>query len=59
LAAVQVQLGLWRAEGPALAPGRYTYKFLLDGTRWLDDPTNPHKAPDGLGGLNSVLIVEA
>ena len=41
----------------ALPPGQYVYKFLLDGARWLDDPANPHKTPDGLGGLNSVLTV--
>jgi hypothetical protein len=41
----------------ALPQGQYVYKFLLDGVRWLDDPANPRKIPDGLGGLNSVLTV--
>jgi len=25
--------------------------------RWLDDPNNPRKTPDGLGSLNSVVVV--
>ena len=37
--------------------GQHAYKFLLDGQRWLDDPNNPRKAPDGVGGLNSALVV--
>ena len=49
--------GLWRAEIPALPPGRHEYKFLLDGKRWKDDPGNPRRTPDGTGGHNSVLIV--
>jgi serine protease AprX len=57
LVAVLIEPGLWQASGPALAPGRYEYKFFLDGRRWLDDPGNPRKTPDGLGGLNSILIV--
>jgi hypothetical protein len=57
LGAVQVETGLWQVEGPAPAPGRYAYKFLIDGARWHDDVDNPRKAPDGLGGLNCVLTI--
>lgn len=32
------------------------YKFLLDGTRWVSDPSNPRRATDGFG--NSLLHVE-
>lgn len=59
LTAAQAEPGLWKAELPLLRPGRYEYKFLLDGARWLDDPANPHKAPDGQGRLNSVLTISA
>jgi serine protease AprX len=59
LAGALVEAGLWRIDGPAPPPGRYEYKLLLDGLRWLDDPGNPRKTPDGLGGLNSVLNVPA
>jgi serine protease AprX len=57
LMAEQIEPGVWQAARPPLPPGRYVYKFLLDGSRWFDDPVNPHKAPDGAGGLNSVLVV--
>jgi serine protease AprX len=56
LLAEAVEPGVWRATA-ALPPGQHTYKFLLDGARWLDDPANVRKAPDGLGGLNSVLTL--
>jgi serine protease AprX len=59
LAAAPVEAGIWQARLAALPPGDYTYKFLLDGRRWLDDPTNPHKVPDGLGGFNTMLTVPA
>jgi serine protease AprX len=57
LAASELESGVWQAERPPLAVGRYSYKFLLDNERWLPDPINPRKAHDGYGGLNSVLIV--
>ena len=52
-----VEPGYWETHPAQLPKGRNTYKFLLDGGEWLDDPANPKKAPDGLGGLNSVLDV--
>ena len=39
-----------------LADGRYEYKFVVDG-RWLPDPGNPLRAPDGHDGFNSVLVL--
>jgi len=56
LAAERTQDGFWQTPPARLAHGRHTYKFLLDGDTWLDDPANPHKAADGLGGLNSVFV---
>lgn len=35
--------GIWETTVPLL-PGRYTYKFKVDGD-WLLDPTNPEKTP--------------
>ncbi len=49
--------GIWRAEIDAPSPGRYHYKFVVDGERWIDDPSNGLKAPDNYGGFNSVLNV--
>ena len=51
----QVEPGVWQAERPLLAHGHYQYKFLLDGSRWLDDPANPRKVWDGFAGFNSLL----
>ena len=50
-----VEEGFWQTPPLALSLGRYAYKFVLDGTRWLDDPANPAKVHDGVGGFNSVL----
>ena len=50
--------GLWQVAVEAPLPGRYQYKFLIDGERWMEDPTNGMKMPDNYGGLNSVLVIE-
>ncbi len=34
--------------------GTFQYKFIIDGTQWIPDPTNPNTVPDGFGGTNSV-----
>jgi enterochelin esterase-like enzyme len=39
-----------------LAPGKYTYKFLVDGIG-LNDPTNSTTEDDGNGQSNSVIVV--
>ncbi|HAV64016.1 MAG TPA: glycoside hydrolase family 13 [Verrucomicrobiales bacterium] len=39
-----------------LAPGRYEYLFVVDGT-WLPDPVASEAAPNPFGGWNSVLSV--
>jgi len=40
-----------------LAPGKYTYKFLVDG-EGLNDPTNPVTEDDGTGHLDSVVVIK-
>jgi hypothetical protein len=40
-----------------LAPGKYTYKFVVDGN-WIIDPANPSSEDDGRGNNNSVLVVK-
>ena len=49
--------GIWKAS-LYLAPGRYTYKFLIDKKLKVTDPANSSIEPDGFGGNNSVLIVK-
>jgi hypothetical protein len=53
-----------RADGAFAAavevpPGTRRYKFIVDGTRWIPDPTNPRGMDDGNGGSNSVLFLGA
>jgi len=40
-----------------LAPGKYTYRFLVDGVV-LTDPTNPATEDDGNGHLDSVIVIK-
>lgn len=37
--------------------GRHLYKFVLDETTWISDPTAAESESDGFGGANSVLRV--
>ncbi len=39
-----------------LSPGRYEYKFIVDG-RWECDPENPTQCVNSYGTTNSVIIV--
>ena len=48
--------GVWSVTVP-LAPGRYRYSFLLDGSRWQPDPEAPRALDDDFGRTNSVVTV--
>jgi Glycogen recognition site of AMP-activated protein kinase len=48
--------GLWTVTLP-LAVGEQQYLFLVDGTRWLPDPTAHAQVDDGFGRRNSVIVV--
>ena len=50
--------GLWLCKIPTPGPGRYEYKFVVDDKRWIEDPGNGMRVPDGFGGLNSVIVVQ-
>jgi len=58
LSASEVRPGVWQAHRQPLAPGLYAYKYLIDRKRWLDDPSNPRKRSDGLGGFNSIFEIK-
>lgn len=47
--------GVWTVVVP-LTPGVHTYSFVVDGERWVPDPTAP-AVDDGFGGVNSRLAV--
>jgi len=49
--------GLWKKE-VMLLPGRYEYKFLVDG-RWQIDPENRQLCQNDYGTLNHVIVVES
>ena len=48
--------GVWEVT-VVLAPGKWQYKFIVDG-QWIADPNNPEKIDDGFGGSNSVLTID-
>jgi serine protease AprX len=50
--------GLWMTEIRTPSAGRYQYKFIVDGKRWIEDPSNGMKTPDGYGALNSLLVIQ-
>lgn len=52
-----VEPGIWQTKPMKLSPGKYVYKFLVDGRLWLDDYANPAKIHDDFGAFNSVLRV--
>lgn len=48
--------GVWSATAP-LPVGEHRYDFVVDGTRWVPDPTAHAEVDDGFGGRNSVIVV--
>lgn len=51
--ALALDAGTWTATH-TLAAGSYQYKFIVDGSSWIADPSNPTSVDDGFGGTNSV-----
>lgn len=49
--------GFWQAQIKILPPGKYRYKFIIDGARWTEDASNGLKEADGFGGFNSILYI--
>ncbi|HUJ58950.1 MAG TPA: hypothetical protein VLX92_10670 [Kofleriaceae bacterium] len=45
--------GAWTGSYTFTA-GTFLYKFIIDGTTWIADPSDPDSQPDGDGGENSV-----
>ncbi|OYV65842.1 MAG: hypothetical protein B7Z72_12020 [Gemmatimonadetes bacterium 21-71-4] len=48
--------GVWSVTAP-LAVGEHHYDFVVDGSRWVPDPTAHVQVDDGFGGRNSVIVV--
>lgn len=53
---MQTAQGVW-ATAVRLAPGRYRYAFLVDGTEWRADPGAPSARDDEFGTPSSVVTV--
>lgn len=51
--------GIWKVS-LNLEPGEYQYKFVVNGTDWMEDPDSPSYVDDGFGGKNSAfkLVME-
>lgn len=52
----QKEEGVWQKR-VFLEPGRYRYKFLVDG-QWVTDPHNERVEPNPYGGVDSIIDVE-
>ena len=52
---VRLDDGKWAKE-LALPPGRYEYRFVVDG-QWVDDPSATELIPNPFGTANAVLEV--
>lgn len=48
--------GVWRMSLP-LPPGRYRYRFVVDG-KWITDPNNQYVEANQYGELNNVVEVD-
>ena len=48
--------GLWTGT-VALQQGEHQYMFVIDGSRWIPDPSAHAQVDDGFGQENSVIIV--
>ncbi len=48
--------GLWTTT-VRLAAGRHQYLFVVDGDRWVPDPTAAEIVDDGFGGKNAVIEI--
>ena len=50
--------GMWSSE-VVVPAGRHDYAFVVDGARWIADPSAPRAPADELGGGYSVLVAGA
>ncbi|MBK8936405.1 MAG: hypothetical protein IPM79_01805 [Polyangiaceae bacterium] len=54
---LEIDAGEWRITLSLPNDSVVRYKYLVDGSEWVTDPTNPVQEDDGLGGLQSVRSV--
>lgn len=56
IAARKDSKGNWSVR-VSLNPGRYEYKFVVDGA-WLNDSNARERVPNNIGSANDVLVVK-
>lgn len=49
--------GSWEITVPLRKGRAYAYNFVIDGERWVVDPSSPSRLDDGLGGSSSSLTL--
>lgn len=49
--------GVWEVEIEVRPDSEYRYQFVIDGRKWVPDPSSPITVDDGFGGENSVLNI--
>jgi len=49
--------GTWTLEVRLPRGGYYSYNFVVDGERWIADPSSPERVDDGFGGSSSLLRI--
>jgi len=47
--------GAWEIRVPLKKGKAYAYNFIIDGERWIADPSSPSRLDDGFGGSSSSL----
>ncbi|MEO5886779.1 MAG: S8 family serine peptidase, partial [Anaerolineales bacterium] len=55
---VHIRPGLWEGVLDVPARGTHRYKFLIDRSRWINDPENPLRIEDGFGGFSSLITID-
>jgi hypothetical protein len=53
----RAQDGSWELELKLHKGKFYSYNFVVDGQRWIPDPSSPEKIDDGFGGTSSLLRI--
>jgi hypothetical protein len=54
IALAKVASGAWEGSHE-FAAGSYQYKYVIDGSEWILDPTNANTVDDGMGHQNSAF----
>ena len=53
----KVSNDLWMLTADFFYQGTYSYKYVIDGNKWMHDPECENKEPDNFNGYNTRLNV--